>query len=203
MGCSSPVLVCWDAPPAAAWPNPFGPRPSAYGDAVDELLLVGYRVLPPSSGLLTLSSCLVDAVPDDETWFPTAQAAARHLRPGTRVLAMGVSAADNVFLDAVNFSDAVNFPDASRWPGSLAVLGYELISPTEGGFHSWRCFQPDAFGPLNAYGLVDDLSAARQLAGRPDSTLPPLTWFPAAVGSPGQGPVTAAERAKASGGGRR
>lgn len=137
---------------------------------MDEFLLVGYRVLPPWSGVLTLSSCLVDAVPDDDTWFATAESAARHLRPGTRVLAMGVSAADST-----------RFPDSSPWPDSLAILGYELVAPIEGGFHSWRCFQADAFGPLNAYGLVDDRAAARRLAGRSDSTLPPITWLPAAV----------------------
>lgn len=150
---------------------------------MEPLLLVGYRVMSPwlvrvprlPAKILTLSSCLVDAAPDDDSWFASSQQAAKHLRLGANLLAMGIPES-HTDVD-------LGSPARTPWPAGLPVLGYELISPDGPGFHSWHCY-PDAVAldGLNAYGLVGDLADARQLAERPDSRLPPTPWLPAAVG---------------------
>jgi hypothetical protein len=152
-------------------------------------VLVGYRVMPPwrppvrpglPTRILTLSSCLVDAVPDDDAWFDSPGAAARHVRPGVRVLAMGLveSESESESAAAVARLGTVRSP----WPADLPIAGYELVSPDEPGFHSWHCFDWHCFdGELNSHGLVDDLADARRIAAGPDSALPPVPWVAAAV----------------------
>ena len=160
-------------------------------------MLVGYRVVPPwrppvrpglPAQILTLSSCLVDAVPDDDAWFDSSGAAARHVRPGVRVLAMGLVESESESAAAVARLGTVRSP----WPADLPIAGYELVSPDEPGFHSWHCFDWHCFdwhcfdwhcfdGELNSHGLVDDLADARRIAAGPGSALPPVLWVAAAV----------------------
>jgi hypothetical protein len=147
---------------------------------VEPLLLAGYRIMPPwrvrvpglPAKVLTLSSCLVDAVPDDDTWFDSGRQAAKHLRPGVNLLAVGIPESHADF--------PLGPPVRDPWPAGLLVLGYELISPDEPGFHSWHCYCA-AHDRLNSYGLVNDLAAARQLAEQSNSRLRPTCWLPVAV----------------------
>jgi hypothetical protein len=110
------------------------------------LLLVGYRVvplwavsesmrdplLPPQ--VATVSDHLVDPVPDDDTWFASAEAAAA-AQPAAdataRVMAMGLHERDadeaiaarlTLDTDQLCLNEHVRTP----WPARLHPLGYEL-----------------------------------------------------------------------------
>ena len=178
----------------------------------DGLLLVGYRavapwivpapmddpLLPPR--VLTMSDHLVDPVPDDDTWFASAEAAAaltRHAAGTTaRVMAMGVHErdADDVIglrltldTDQLCLNEHVRTP----WPAGLHVLGYELIGIEACGFHSWLCYGEVASWAhrtlglqLNPHGLVNTPTEAKRLAEaaeKPGSGLPPIPWVAAAI----------------------
>jgi hypothetical protein len=181
--------------------------------AEDPLLLVGYRLVPVwvppeamadpllPSQVVTISDHLVDAVPDDDTWFDSLSAAndalARSAASGSaQVLAMGLHRSDagiaiaaRLTLDTVQL--CLNEHAEMAFPTTGEFLGYELIGIESCGFHSWLCYgdvAPWAYETLgirvNAQGLITSLSDARRLstaAQSPRSDLPPIPWAPAAI----------------------
>ncbi|WP_345439878.1 hypothetical protein [Actinoallomurus vinaceus] len=176
------------------------------------LLLVGYRVVPPwavpesmADPLLplqipTMSDHLVDPVPDDDTWFSSAETTRVFTRSTVttrlQVLAMGVHERDaedvikrrlTLDTDQLCLNEHVRMP----WPARLPLLGYELIGIEACGFHSWLCYQGTPSWAhrmlgirLNSHGLVDKPADARRLseaAEEPGSGLPPIPWVAAAI----------------------
>lgn len=85
---------------------------------------------------MTVSDHLVDAVPDDDTWYSSLAEAARTLaesqKTATRVLAMGLPAtevevaiAHRLTLDTDQL--CLNEQNRAIFPASLRLLGYESI----------------------------------------------------------------------------
>lgn len=111
----------------------------------DGLLLVGYRVVAPwivpepmddpllPPRVVTMSDHLVDPVPDDDTWFASAEAAAAPTRLTTettaRVMAMGVherDAEDVIGLRLTLDTDQLRLNEHVRtpWPKPRAVRNH-------------------------------------------------------------------------------
>jgi hypothetical protein len=148
----------------------------------------------------TMSDHLVDPVPDDDTWFASAKAAAAAVPPAveatTWVMAMGLQERDadeaiarrlTLDTDQLCLNEQLRTP----WPTELHLLGYEVIGIEACGFHSWLCYDGAASWAhrtlgirFNAHGLVDELADAQRLgaaAEEPGCGLPPIAWVVAAI----------------------
>jgi hypothetical protein len=162
---------------------------------IDDHVLLGYRVASradraqwqddslPANGLVSMSGCVVDlvsAVPNGwDEWFGDPGSANRALRPGMRVLGVGIAATDvDPLLEDI--ADGGWDQAAGSVPDRLArrvplppndPFGFEVIGYDSGRWHTWTCLGglvaavEQATGILpGEHGLVQDERQARRAA---------------------------------------
>ncbi|MFD9595186.1 hypothetical protein ACFWA9_20875 [Kitasatospora sp. NPDC059973] len=202
-------------PTVGTAPTP-APAPGA-GATAGEPVLASYFVavpepvtgsgLPRTKLLTTASDCLIDRLPQDGCWFPTAQDALAACAPldvpaAARLLALlvpaGHAAALATDIRAADGHEPVllarldgraDDPDDPATPERGHQLGWEVLGYDHGLLHSWLCndLYREAVHALGVdtddRGLLSGREAAERVAtwanGLGDTK--PVTWFPAAL----------------------